>query len=251
MPTPHISAAEGDFAELVLLPGDPLRARWIAETFLDDAVQVTGVRNMLGYTGTYRDEPVSVMGTGMGVPSITIYATELVRHYGCRRLVRVGSCGAVQGDVGLRDLVVALGASTDSSVNRQRSGGIDLAAIADFDMTCAVVELARARATGDGPVVHVGNVLTSDLFYAPRTADDPYLLVTGLGILGVEMEAAGLYGVAAQEGARALAVCTVTDHLDTDEHLSSDERQRTLAAMVELTLDALVSPEPPETNRDV
>lgn len=232
MPTPHISAPDGAFAPTVLLPGDPLRAKWIAEQFLDDGELVTEVRNVLGYTGTWQGSPVSVMGTGMGIPSASIYATELIRNYGCQRLIRVGSCGAIQTAVALRDVVIALGACTDSGVNRARFAGHDFAAVADYDLLRRAVDAAEAS----GHAVHVGNVFSSDLFYAPPGVG--YEAATSMGVLAVEMEAAGLYGVAAAHGARALAVCTVSDHLLTDQALSSADRQQTFSDMVDIALRA-------------
>ncbi len=238
MPTPHIAAEPGDFAADVLLPGDPLRARWIAEEFLQDVREVTAVRNVLGYTGTFDGRPVSVMGTGMGMPSMSIYATELITAFGCRRLVRVGSCGAIQPDVALRSLVVAMGACTDSNINRQRFGGFDYAAIAHYGLLGPALEAAAAT----GVQVHVGNVLSSDLFYPPitgQTALELYAPAMRMGVLAVEMEAAALYAVAAQHGAEALAVCTVSDQLVHEEFLSAAERQRSFAAMVALALETV------------
>lgn len=234
MPTPHLSAGPGDFAEAVLLPGDPLRAQHIATAHLEDAQQVTAVRNALGFTGTYEGLRVSVLGAGMGIPSASIYATELVREYGAQRLVRVGSCGSVRDDVALRDVLLASGACTDSSVNRARYGGLDFAAIADFELLRAAADAAAAQ----GVAVRVGNVHSSDLFYDPRE----WLVETmeRMGVLAVEMEAAGLYGVAAEHGVRALTVLTVSDHLKTGEHVSADDRQRTFDDMVHVALDALV-----------
>jgi purine-nucleoside phosphorylase len=234
MATPHISAEPGDFAEAVLLPGDPLRARHIAEHHLSDARQVTGVRNMLGFTGTYEGQPVSVMGTGMGIPSISIYATELVAHFGCRRLVRVGSCGAIQPAVAMRDVVVAVGACTDSAVNRERFGGWDFAAVADYRLLRGAMDACAEL----GVAAHAGTVMSSDLFYPPQGGDpiEHYRPAVRLGVLAIEMEAAGLYGVAAQHGAAALAICTVSDHLMTGEHLSADERQSTFDEMVAVAL---------------
>lgn len=233
MPTPHIAAEPGDFAEVVLLPGDPLRARYIAESFLEDARQVTGVRNMLGFTGSHDGTAVSVMGTGMGIPSASIYATELIDEYGCRRLIRVGSCGGIGSDVGLRDVVVAAGASTDSGVNRVRYSGWDFAAVADFELARAAVDAAREV----GVEVKVGNVHSADLFYNPQ--EDAFDVMERMGVLAVEMEAAGLYGVAAERGARALAILTVSDHVRTGEHTSSEERERTFDDMVRIALRAI------------
>ncbi len=232
MSTPHISAEAGAFAETILLPGDPLRAKYIAETFLDDAVEVTAVRNMLGFTGTYQGSPISVMGTGMGVPSVSIYATELVTEYGVKNLIRVGTCGGIASDVHIRDVIVAAGACTDSGVNRARFGGMDFAAIADYRLLRAAVDAAVAQ----GKTVRVGNVFTSDLFYHPEPARID--LMERMGVLAVEMEAAGLYGVAAETSAHALAIFTVSDHLRTGEATSSEERQSTFADMIEIALHA-------------
>ena len=233
MATPHISAEPGDFAEAVLLPGDPLRAKYIAENFLEDVRQVNAVRNMLGFTGSWQGMPVSVMGTGMGVPSASIYATELVMFYGVKRLVRVGSCGGIAPTVELRDVVVASGACTDSGVNRARYAGWDYAAVADFGLTRAAVQAAEEA----GSAVKVGNVHTADLFYNPiSTAFDT---MEKMGVLAVEMEAAGLYGLAAEHGARALAVMTVSDHVRTGAATSSEERETTFGEMVQIALRAL------------
>ncbi|NOK20844.1 purine-nucleoside phosphorylase [Corallococcus carmarthensis] len=235
MATPHISASPGDFAEVVLMPGDPLRARYISERFLENARAVTSVRNMLGFTGTFRGKRLSVMGHGMGVPSISIYATELVKSYGAKVLIRVGSCGALRTDVKLRDVIVAMGAGTDSNVNRMRAMGHDFPAVADFTLARRAVEAAEKR----GKPVRVGNVFTSDLFYHPQEALNATL--AKMGILAVEMEIAGLYGVAAEFGARALALLTVSDHILTGEHLSPEDRQTTFDEMIELAFDVAAS----------
>ena len=233
MPTPHISAQPGDFAEAILLPGDPLRAKYIADSFLDDVTQVNEVRNMLGFTGSYQGMRVSVMGTGMGIPSASIYATELVREYGVKILVRVGSCGGISTNLGLRDVVVATGACTDSGVNRDRYGGWDFAAVADFELVRATVDTAKDR----GLNVHTGLIHSADLFYHP---DETRLdMMDRMGVLAVEMEAAGLYGVAAEFGARALTIATVSDHIRTGEATSSAERESTFDDMVVLALEAL------------
>ncbi len=235
MPTAHISAAEGEIAEAILLPGDPLRARFIAETFLDDAAQVTAVRNMLGFTGTYKGMPVSVMGTGMGIPSSSIYITELIRFYGVRRLVRVGSCGGISADVRMRDVILAIGACTDSGVNRARYGGWDFAATADFGLLIAAANAARDA----GLEVRTGNVHSADSFYNP--VETAVATWQRMGVLAVEMEAAGLYAIAHEEGARALTVLTVSDHVVTQEETTSDERERTFGDMVQVALEALLA----------
>jgi purine-nucleoside phosphorylase len=233
MATPHINAPEGAFAETVLMPGDPLRAKHIAETFLDDAVCVNTVRNMFGYTGTYQGKPVSVLGSGMGVPSMSIYATELVKFYGVKNIIRIGSCGALPLDVKVRDVVIGMGASTDSMVNRNRVGGLDFAAIASFNLLEKAVAAARAKAIN----VKVGNVFTSDLFYNP--SETLFDTLEKYGVLAVEMEAAGLYGVAAEYGINALAIFTVSDHIRTGEALSAELRQTSFNEMVEVALGCL------------
>ncbi|QQX79169.1 purine-nucleoside phosphorylase [Shewanella sp. KX20019] len=235
MATPHINAVDGAFGDTVLFPGDPLRAKYIAETFLEDVVQVTDVRNMLGFTGTYKGTRISVMGSGMGIPSCSIYATELIRDYGVKNLIRVGTCGAVSTDVKVRDVLIGMGACTDSQVNRLRFKGQDFAAIADYSLLSAVVKAAEAK----GTKFRVGNVFSADLFYTP----DPEMfdVMEKMNILGVEMEAAGLYGVAAEFGAKALCVCTVSDHIRTGEKTSSDERQTTFNEMIEMTLEAAIT----------
>lgn len=238
MPTPHISAQAGDFAEAVLLPGDPLRAKYIADTFLEGARQVTGVRNMLGFTGTYQGMPVSAMGTGMGIPSASIYATELITEYGCQRLIRVGSCGGVSTSIKLRDVIVATGACTDSNVNRLRYHGWDFAATADFGLVRAAVD---AAAQGGFPVV-VGNIHSADLFYNPNLA--VWDVLDSMNVVAVEMEAAGLYGVAAEKRARALTIVTVSDHIRTGEATSSEERERSFGDMVKIALEALLLDRP-------
>lgn len=234
MPTPHISAEPGEFADVCLLPGDPLRARHIAERFLDDSTLVTSVRNIEGYTGTYHGRPVSVMGTGMGIPSLQIYATELIREYGVKSLIRVGSCGGLQPDLSIRDLVVATGASTDSNVNRVRFAGFDFAAIADFGLTRLLVDVAQER----GSTVTVGNVLSSDHFYRPE--DEFFALCRRMGLLAVEMEAAGLFAVAAEHGILAATILTVSDVIGSDEAMSSDDREAALGEMIGIALEAAV-----------
>lgn len=234
MPTPHINAQPGAFAETVLFPGDPLRAKYIAETFLENVEQVTDVRNMLGFTGTYKGKRVSVMGSGMGIPSCSIYAKELFTDYGVENLIRVGTAGAVSESVKIRDVVVGMGACTDSNVNRMRFGGYDFAAIADYDLLSAAVEGAKAK----NLPVKVGNVFSADLFYTPQP--ESFDLMEKHGVLAVEMEAAGLYGVAAECGKSALCIVTISDHIRTGEKTSSDERQTTFNDMIVMALDSLV-----------
>ena len=227
----HINADPGAFADTVLLPGDPLRARYIAEKFLDGAELVTDVRNILGYTGDYEGTRVSVMASGMGIPSASIYTKELITEYGVKEIIRVGSCGSVSDKVQLRDVVIGMGASTDSNVNRIRFGGYDYAAIADFGLLEKAVAAARALNLN----TKVGNIFSADLFYTPDTA--MFDLMDKYDILGVEMEAAGVYSAAVEFGARALAICTVTDHIRTGAALSSEERQLSLDDMIRLALN--------------
>lgn len=226
-----MNAAPGDFAETVLMPGDPLRAQYIADTHFDGAKRVTDVRNMWGFTGQYRGKPISVMAHGMGIPSVSIYCTELITDYGVRRLIRVGSCGTSHPRVKLRDIIIATGASTNSSVNRMRFGGYDLAALASYSLVHKAVAAAREQ----GVRYHVGNIFSEDLFYTanPQIWD----LVAKFDVLGVEMEAAGIYPIAAEHGVEALAICTVSDDIPNDKALSTEERQTSFDEMILLALE--------------
>ena len=236
MATKHMNAAPGDFAETVLMPGDPLRAQYIADTYFDDARRVTDVRNMWGFTGSYKGQPISVMAHGMGIPSASIYTSELIESYGVKRVMRVGSCGTSHPDVKLRDIVIAQGASTDSNVNRMRFGGYDLAALASFELVRKAVDAAAAA----GVRYHVGNVFSADLFYTP----DPGMFETmaKYNIYGIEMEAAGIFPIAAQHGVEALAICTVSDDIPSGAALSSDERATTFDEMILVALETAVAP---------
>lgn len=230
----HIGAASGDIAPAVLMPGDPLRAKWIAENFLQDVTCYSEVRGMLGYTGTYQGERVSVQGSGMGIPSFSIYGTELLAEYGVKTIVRVGSCGALTEDLKVRDLVLASGTCTDSGVNRVRFEGLDYAPVADFGLLRSAVEAAETKGTRH----RVGLVFSSDSFYNPR----PELLqrMVEYGVMAVEMEAAALYTIAAKFKARALAVCTVSDHIVTGEETSAAEREQTFGEMIEIALTTVL-----------
>ncbi len=232
--TPHISAPPGAVAEAILLPGDPLRAKHIAENFLDNPVLYNQVRNMLGYTGTYKGKRVSVQGTGMGIPSASIYIHELIEFYGCKTLIRVGTAGAIQEHVRLRDLVIAQAASTDSAINHTRFPGQTFAPIASFELMRRAYDHAQTR----GLPVHVGNVLSSDFFY--NDEPDSFQRWARFGVLAVEMEAAGLYTLAAKFGVQALCILTVSDHLLTRQKTTPQERQETFNQMVELALETLV-----------
>jgi purine-nucleoside phosphorylase len=234
----HIGAQPGDIAPTVLLPGDPLRAKWIAETFLDDARCYSEVRGMYGFTGTWRGRPVSVQGSGMGQPSMSIYAHELLSEYDVQTIVRVGSCGALSPDLGLRDIVLASGACTDSSMNRIRFEGLDYAPVADFGLLRAAYDASQAM---NLPVqTKVGLIFSSDSFYSAR----PELTqrMAKYGALAVEMEASALYTLAAMFGRRALTACTVSDHIVTGEETTSQEREQTFGHMVEIALEAMLAP---------
>jgi purine-nucleoside phosphorylase len=232
----HIAAQPGQIAPHVLMPGDPLRAKWIAETFLSDAECYSTVRGMLGFTGTWRGERVSVQGSGMGQPSLSIYANELFREYDVRSVVRVGSCGALTKDLKVRDLVIASGACTDSSMNRIRFEGLDYAPVADFGLLRAAYSAVESRGLADR--TKVGLIFSSDSFYSAR----PELTsrMADFGALAVEMEASALYTLAAQFKARALAICTVSDHIVTGEETTAQEREQTFGDMVEVALEAML-----------
>lgn len=234
MATPHINAEDGAFAETVLMPGDPLRAKYIAETFMDDVVQVNDVRNMFGFTGTYKGKKVSVMGSGMGIPSCSIYATELITRYGVKNIIRVGSCGSVSKNIKLLDVVIGMGACTDSKVNRIRFNNHDFAAIASYELLHKAVTSAKAH----GIDARVGNIFSADLFYSPE--ENAFDLYEKYNILGIEMEAAGLYGVAAEYGANALCLLTVSDHIRTGEKASAEDRQTTFNDMIIIALDSIL-----------
>ena len=230
--TIHIGAKPGEIAETVLMPGDPLRAKWAAETFLADVKCVNETRGMYGFTGTWRGERVTIQGSGMGMPSLSIYANELIRDYGAKTLIRIGSCGAMQESVGIRDVVIAMTASSMSTPSRGFFKELQFAPCADFGLLRAAVAAAEAK----GATTHVGGIYSADVFYDERP--DLNEQMTRHGVLAVEMEAAELYTVAARFGARALAVLTVSDHLLTHEALPSEDRERSFGEMVEIALEA-------------
>ncbi len=236
MTSKHINAAVGDFAETVLMPGDPLRAQYIAETYLEDARRVTDVRNMWGFTGAYKGQTISVMAHGMGIPSASIYSSELIEEYGAKRLIRVGSCGTSHPDVKLRDIIIGMGASTDSTVNRMRFGGYDFAAIATFDLVSKAVAAAEQQKVR----YHVGNLFSGDLFYTPDT--DMFDTMAKYNVYGIEMEAAGIYSIAAEHDVEALAICTVSDDIPSGEALSSEDRQTTFDDMILVALETVIAP---------
>jgi purine-nucleoside phosphorylase len=230
--TVHIGAKPGQIAETVLMPGDPYRARWAAETFLKDAVLVNEVRGMLGFTGTWNGNPVTIQGSGMGMPSLSIYANELIRDYNAQTLIRIGSCGGMQPHVGIRDVIIAMTASTITSPSSGIFREFNFAPVADWSLLRAAVVAAEKK----GAKTHVGGIYSSDVFYAERPDLDEQMVRHG--ILAVEMEAAELYTLAARHGRRALAVLTVSDHLQTGEALPSEDREKTFGDMVEIALEA-------------
>lgn len=229
----HIEAKPGEIADRILLPGDPLRAKYIAENFFEDAKQYTGIRNILGFTGTYKGKRVSVQGTGMGIPSISIYAHELIHDYNVKKLVRVGTCGAMHKSVKLRDVVIAQATSTDSSIIRNIFGNINYAPIADYELLTAAVESAKNNSIP----VKVGNVISVDRFYDDDIDNSK---LTRYGIIAVEMEAAALYTLAAEAGVQALALFTASDHLVTGERCTTEERQTSFTDMMKVAFDAII-----------
>jgi purine-nucleoside phosphorylase len=233
MTTPHNQAKPGDYADAVLLPGDPLRAKWIAENFFENPRLVNEVRNCLGFTGGWKGKPVSVQATGMGQPSLSIYVHELINVYNVGTLIRVGTAGGLRPEVEVRDLIIAQGASTDSTIVKDGFGPFAFAPLADFGLLRAAVEKAEAA----GMRYHVGNMLSSDIFYHVEPGMAGYGNLPAHGVLGVEMESAALYTLAARFGRKALTICTMTDSLVTEESMSAADRQSSLKDMVALALD--------------
>lgn len=229
----HINAKKGDIADTILLPGDPLRAKYIAETFLEDVVLYNEVRNMFGYTGTYKGKRISVQGTGMGVPSISIYVTELMNEYNVQKLIRVGTCGSIHKDVKVRDVIIAQSASTDSKMNEIIFNGIDFAPTADFDLLLKAYNAGLEKNLS----LRVGNVFTEDVFYNEHAEHEKW---AQYGVLALEMESAALYTLAAKFGRQALSILTVSDHLLTGEVTTSEERQTTFNDMIIVALEAAI-----------
>lgn len=230
----HIAAKNGEIADTVLLPGDPKRAKWIAENFLENAVCYTDIRGMLGFTGTYKGKRISVQGTGMGIPSMSIYITELMKDYGVKTLIRVGSAGSYQEDIKIRDIVVALSTSTDSNINNRRFQGASFAPTVNFDLLSKVLKTAEEK----NIKIKAGNILTSDEFYN----DDPsyFKKWAEFGVLAVEMETAALYTLASKYKAKALSILTISDSLVSPEITSSEEREKTFNEMIELALETAI-----------
>ncbi|MCM3537087.1 purine-nucleoside phosphorylase [Priestia endophytica] len=229
----HIGAEKGQIAETILLPGDPLRAKYIAETFLEDVTCYNEVRGMLGYTGTYKGKRISVQGTGMGVPSISIYATELIQSYDVKNLIRVGTCGALKKDVNVRDVILAMTSSTDSQMNRMTFGGIDYAPTANFDL----LKKAYDVGTEKGLSLRVGSVFTADQFYNENADWEKW---ARYGMLAIEMETTALYTIAAKFDQNALSILTVSDHVLTGEETTAEERQTTFNEMIEVALETAI-----------
>jgi len=231
----HIGAKKGEIADKILLPGDPLRAKYIAETYFENVTQYNEVRGMYGYTGTYKGEKISVQGSGMGVPSISIYVNELIQDYDVQTLIRVGTCGAMQEDINIRDVILAQGATTDSQMNKLIFGGIDYAPLANFDLLKNAYDIAQEK----GLNTHVGNVFTSDIFYRDN-AEEFNNLLTRYKVLGVEMETTALYTLAAKYNRKALSILTTSDHIITGEQTTSEERQTSFHQMMELALETAI-----------
>lgn len=231
----HIAAKDGDIAKYVLFPGDPLRAKYIADNYLENVHQYNSVRNMFGFTGEYKGVKVSVQGSGMGIPSAMIYAEELFQFYDVDTIIRVGSAGAIQQDVHVRDIVFGQGATTDSSVlSNVFSGQAHYSAIASFDVLDTAFHIAQEKM--DGQAIHVGNILSSDRFYNEELDKQK---LADYGVLAVEMEAAGLYVTAAKYQRRALAMCTISDHILTGEETTAQERETTFTQMMEIALETI------------
>lgn len=233
----HINAKNGDIAEVVLMPGDPLRAKFVAEQFLEDATCYNEVRGMYGFTGTYKGKRVSVQGSGMGIPSFLIYATELLTEYGVKKILRIGTCGAISDKVQVRDVILGISANTTSAINRTRFAGYDFAPTADFGLLQTAYQIACEH--GLQEKTHVAPILSTDEFYGHDEGLNA--MYANYGVLGVEMEAAGLYTVAAQYNAKALAILTVSDHLLTGEATNAEERQKTFTDMMHIALETAIA----------
>lgn len=236
MTTAHINAKAGDFSDVVLMPGDPLRAKFIAENYLKQSKLICDVRNMLGYSGYYKGRKISVMAHGMGIPSCSIYATELIEHYNVKKLIRLGSCSSVRSDINLNDIVIGMAASTDSNVNKIRFNGYDLAATADYHMLKYAQEAAKAH----NIKAWIGNLFSTDFFYSPKNHLPIFDLIKQYGFVGAEMEAAGFYAVAMEYGAKALTICTVCEHMTTGEKTSAEERVTSAEQMTTIALESIL-----------
>ncbi|QCI20661.1 purine-nucleoside phosphorylase [Buchnera aphidicola (Brachycaudus cardui)] len=234
MSTPHIDSQKNDFSDVVLMPGDPVRAKYIAKNYLSNCVQINSTRLMLAYTGFYKNKKVSVMSHGIGIPSASLYVRELILEYNVKKIVRIGTCGTVSNDIKLRDIVISMGASTDSKVNRIGFNNHDFAAISDYNMLHAAVQIAKKM----NIEVYVGNFFTTDSFYN----DDKNMLdiLKKYNILGIDMETAGIYAVASELRAQALSICTVSDHIEKKEKVSSKDRESSFEDMINIALELII-----------
>lgn len=232
----HIDAKSDEIADTILLPGDPLRAKHIAETYFDDVFQYNQVRGMNGYTGTYKGERISVQGTGMGIPSISIYVNELIQSYDVKKLIRVGTCGAIQKDIKVRDIILAQGSTTDSQMNRMIFSGIDYAPLADFNLLKTAYDIGSERNNN----IRVGNVFTSDTFYRDN-AQEVNELLARYKVLAIEMETTALYTLATKFNRQALSILTVSDHVLTGEETTAEERQTSFHEMMEISLETAIA----------
>ena len=231
----HIGAKANEIADTILLPGDPLRAKHIAETYLDDVIQYNQVRGMNGYTGSYKGKRISVQGTGMGIPSISIYVNELIQSYDVKKLIRVGTCGAIQKDIKVRDIILAQGSTTDSQMNRMIFSGIDYAPLADFNLLKTAYDIASEKNNN----IQVGNVFTSDTFYRDN-AQEVNELLAKYKVLAIEMETTALYTLAAKFNRQALSILTVSDHVLTGEETTAEERQTSFHEMMQISLETAI-----------
>ncbi len=236
MTTAHINAKKGDFSDIVLMPGDPIRAKFIAQNYLDKTKLISDVRNMLGYTGYYKGRKISVMAHGMGIPSCSIYTTELIKYYDVKKIIRLGSCSSVRHDIKVNDVVMAMSASTDSNVNRIRFQGYDFSVAADYYL----LKHAEEAAKNNDIKIWIGNMFSTDFFYAPKHHLGIFDLIAQYGFVGAEMEAAGFYGLAAEYGAKALTICTVCEHMLTGEKTLSQERVTSAHQMTLIALESVL-----------
>ncbi|HXK00427.1 MAG TPA: purine-nucleoside phosphorylase [Buchnera sp. (in: enterobacteria)] len=234
MATLHMNAKIGDFSDIVIMPGDPMRAQYIVDNYLTNVVQVNNIRSMLGFTGIYKNRKISIMSHGIGIPSCSIYVKELITEYGVKKIIRVGTCGAVIKDIELHDIVVAMGACTDSKVNRLNFQDNDFSAIASFSMLMNTVKAAKQLDFK----INVGNLFTTDLFYSDNTSI--LEIIEKYGILGIEMETAGLYALAAKYKIQAISICTVTDHIKKLTSITAEARRSTLDNMISLALESII-----------
>lgn len=232
MPTPHIDSKKDDFSDVVIMPGDPVRAKHIAENYLNNSIQINSTRLMLAYTGYYKNKKISVMSHGIGIPSASLYSRELIVEYNVKKIIRVGSCGAVRSDIKLRDIVIGMGASTDSKVNRIKFNNHDFAAIADFDMICNAIKVANKM----NIKVYVGNFFTTDSFY--NNDKNIIDILNKYNIIGIDMETSGIYSVASELKATALSICTVSDHITNEERISSKDRESSFNDMITIALES-------------